>query len=65
VTSVYYGAQAKVKYSNERFTNFIDLSIGVLKGDTFAPYLLVIVVNYARRVALTDQSLGLKITNKV
>jgi hypothetical protein len=30
-----------------------------------APYLFVIVVDYVMRVALADQSLGLKITNKV
>jgi hypothetical protein len=65
VMSMYYGAKAKVKYSNDQFTNFIDLSIGVLQGDTLAPYLSVIVVNYVMRVALADQSLGLKIPNKV
>jgi hypothetical protein len=63
--SIYYGAKAKVKYSNDQFTNFIDLSIGVLQGDTLAPYSFVIVVDYVMRVALADQSLGLKITNKV
>jgi hypothetical protein len=62
--SIYYGGKAKVKYSNDQFTNFIDLSIGV-RGDTLAPYLFVIVVDYVMRVALADQSLGLKITNKV
>jgi Reverse transcriptase (RNA-dependent DNA polymerase) len=54
---MYYGAKAKVKYSNDQFTNFIDLSIG-------APYLFVIVADYVMRVTLADQSLGLKITNK-
>jgi hypothetical protein len=59
------GANAKVKYSNDRFTDFIDLSIGVLQGDTLAPYLfvIVIVVEYVMRAALVDQSLGLQITN--
>jgi Reverse transcriptase (RNA-dependent DNA polymerase) len=66
VLSLYYGVKAKVKYSNDQFTIFIDdLSIGVLQGDTLAPYLFVIVVDYVMRVALADQSLGLKITNKV
>jgi Reverse transcriptase (RNA-dependent DNA polymerase) len=59
--SMYYRAKAKVKYSSDQFTNFI----GVLQGDTLAPYLFVIVVAYVMRVALADQSLGLKITNKV
>jgi hypothetical protein len=63
--SMYCGAKAKVKYSNDQFTNFIDLSIGVLQGDTLAPYLFVVVVDYVMRVALADQFLGLKITNKV
>jgi hypothetical protein len=62
---MYYGAKATVKYSNDQFTNFIDLSIGVLQGDTLTPYLFVIVVDYVVRVALADQSLGSKITNKV
>jgi hypothetical protein len=65
VMSMYYGAKAKVKYSNDQFTNFIELSIGVLQGDTLAPYLFVIVVDYVMRVALADQSLGLKIANQV
>jgi hypothetical protein len=38
VLSMYYGAKAKVKYSNDQFTNFIDISIGALQGDTLAPY---------------------------
>jgi hypothetical protein len=63
--SMHYGAKAKAKYSNDQFTNFIDLCIGVLQGDTLAPYLFVIVVDYIMRVALADQSLGLKIANKV
>ena len=52
VMSMYYGAKAKVKYSNDQFTNFIDLSIEVLQGDTLAPYLFLIVVDYAMRVPL-------------
>jgi hypothetical protein len=62
---VYYGAKAKVKYSSDQSTNLIDHSIGVLQGDTLAPYLFVIVADYVMRVALADQTLGLKIANKV
>jgi hypothetical protein len=62
---MYYGAKAKVKYSNDQFTSIIDLSFGVLQGDSLAPYLFVIVVDNVMRVALADQSFGLKITNKV
>jgi hypothetical protein len=54
--SMYYGATAKVKYSNDQFTNFIDLGIGVPQGDTLAPFLSAIVVDYVMRVALADQS---------
>jgi hypothetical protein len=28
--SFYYGAQAKVRYDSDQFTNYIDISIGVL-----------------------------------
>jgi hypothetical protein len=63
--SMDYGAKAKVKYSNDQFTNVIDISTGVLQGDTSAPYLFVIAVDYVMRVALAVQSLGQKITNKV
>jgi hypothetical protein len=41
----------------DQFTSvpiFIDLCIGVLQGDTLAPYLFVIVVDYVMRVALAD-----------
>jgi hypothetical protein len=65
VISGCYGAKVKAKYGNDQFTNFIDHCIGVVQGDTLAPYLFVIVVDYVMRVALADQSLGLKITNKV
>jgi hypothetical protein len=51
---MYYGAKAMVKYSNDQFTNFIDLSIEALQGDTLAPYLFVIVVDSVMRVALAD-----------
>ena len=65
VMSMYNGAQAKVRYNNDQFTNYIDLSIGVLQGDTLAPYLFVIVLDYVMREALSDQTLGLKIANRV
>jgi hypothetical protein len=79
MSSVYYGErkQSKVKYtttslerisrqsynSNDQLTNFIDLSIGVLQGDTLLSTILlstvfVIVVDYVMRVALADQSLA-------
>jgi hypothetical protein len=33
VMSMYYEAKANVKYSDDQFTNFIDLSIGILRGE--------------------------------
>jgi hypothetical protein len=65
VMSMYYGEKANGKYSHCQFTHFIDHSIGVLQGDTLALYLFAIMVDYVMRVALADQSLDLKITNKV
>jgi hypothetical protein len=62
---MYIGAQAKLGCNSDQFTNFIDFSIGGLHGDTFTPYLFVIVVDFVTRVALTDQFLGLTITRVV
>jgi hypothetical protein len=58
VTFLLYGAEAKVKYSYDQFTNFIDLSIGVLQG---APFLLEVVVDYLIMAA----SLGANTTIEV
>jgi Reverse transcriptase (RNA-dependent DNA polymerase) len=60
--SIYNGAQAKVRCNNDQFTCYIDLNIGVLQGDTLAPYLFVIVLDYVMSEALLDQ---LKIKNQV
>ena len=49
ITSLYYGAKAKVRYDSEKFTDFIELRIGVLQGDTLAPYLFVIVMDCGPR----------------
>jgi hypothetical protein len=62
IMSLYYGAKAKVRYDTDKFTDFIELCIGVLQGDTLAPYLFVIVMDYVLRVALDgESSLGLMI----
>ena len=52
IMSLYFGAKAKVRYSGGKFTQFIDLSIGVLQGDTLAPYLFIIVLDFVLRIAL-------------
>ena len=62
IMSLYYGAKAKVRYDTDKFTDFIELCIGVLQGDTLAPYLFVIVIDFVLRVALDEEpSLGLMI----
>jgi len=64
IMSLYIGASTKVKYDNT-FTDFIPLSTGVLQGDTLAPYLFVIVLDYVLRTALQDESLGFKVANGI
>jgi hypothetical protein len=62
--SLYVVAKAKVRYDTNKFTDYIDLSVGVLQGDTLAPYLFVIVMDFVLRTALDgNPSLGLKIKN--
>ena len=55
IMSLYYGATAKVKLENNEFTDFISLSSGVLQGDTWAPYLFIIVLDYVLSSALPDE----------
>ena len=57
VMSVYYGATAAVK-SDGDISEFFDLGVGVLQGDTLAPYLFVIVLDWVMRNAIPDTSLG-------
>ena len=64
IMSLYAGAKAKVRYDTDKFTDYISLSVGVLQGDTLAPYLFVIVMDFILRTALDgESSLGLKIKN--
>ena len=46
IMSLYLGAKAKVRYDKGKFTDSIDLSVGVLQGDTLAPYLFIIVMDF-------------------
>ena len=58
--SLYIGAKAKVRFDRNKLTESIDLSVGVLQGDTLAPYLFIIVMDFVLRTALdSDPSLGL------
>ena len=50
IMSLYHGAKAKVRYDTGKFTDFIDLSVGVLQGDTLAPYLFIIVMDFVLRI---------------
>eukprot|EP01035_Chromulina_nebulosa_P062217 gene62217-85088_t len=62
--SVYYGATAAVK-SDGDISEFFDLGVGVLQGDTLAPYLFVIVLDWVMRNAIPDPSLGFCIRARV
>ena len=57
IMSLYYGAQASVKAGSSLSESF-DLGVGVLQGDTLAPYLFIIVLDWVLRNALPDESLG-------
>jgi hypothetical protein len=60
--SLYLGAKTAVKYKPDKSTDFIDLSVGVLQGDTLAPNLFVIVVDWVLRTSLdTHKALGVMI----
>ena len=58
IMSVYYGAQAAVKV-NGGISDFFDLGVGVLQGDTLAPFLFVIVLDWVMRNAIPESELGL------
>ena len=60
VMSVYRGTVAKVRTSDGISDSF-PLTKGVLQGDTLAPYLFIIVLDYILRQAIPDPSLGFKL----
>jgi hypothetical protein len=49
VPTMYNGAKAKDRYNSDKFTNCIDVSIGVPQVDTSAPYLFVTALDYVVR----------------
>jgi len=61
IMSLYYNAQASVKVGSNISESF-DLGVGVLQGDTLAPYLFVIVLDWVLRHALSDDSLGVELS---
>jgi hypothetical protein len=62
IMSVYFGAQAAVKVDGV-VSSFFDLGVGVLQGDTLAPFLFVIVLDWVLRNALHDEKLGLNLAS--
>ncbi len=64
IMSIYDGATAKV-CTNDGISDNIDLNTGVLQGDTLAPYIFVIVIDYILRNALNDITLGFKYKDKI
>ena len=57
VMALYYGAKVGVTTADGEADPF-NLSAGVLQGDTLAPYLFVLVVDYVLRCAIPDDSHG-------
>ena len=60
IMSVYKGTSAQVRTSDGTSDPFLLLQ-GVLQGDTLAPFLFIIVLDYVLRQAIQDPSLGFKI----
>ena len=65
VMSVYRGAQAAILdvYGQVVDEAKIDLSVGVLQGDTLAPFLFILVMDFVLRKAMVE-SLGIQISKK-
>ena len=63
IMSVYRGAQAVILDDNGDFSedSKIDLNVGVLQGDTLAPFLFILVMDFVLRKAMVD-TLGVQIS---
>ena len=61
----YHGAQAKATLAPDKFTNFISLSVGVLQGDTLAPCLFVIVLDWVLSSAIVVDDFGIQLTRRI
>lgn len=59
IMSLYKGAKAQVA-TKDGITEPFNLSVGVLQGDTLAPYIFIIVLDYIMRQAISDDTLGYK-----
>ena len=60
IMSVYYGAKATVRFNNE-LSDYFKLGVGVLQGDTLAPFLFILVIDWIMRNAVPDDSIGLQL----
>ena len=60
VMSMYSGTAAQVVTADGCSADF-EVEAGVLQGDTLAPYLFVVVVDYVLRAAITDDGVGFMI----
>ena len=60
IMSMYQGTEAKVRTS-DGLSDSIPLQKGVLQGDTLAPFLFIIVLDYIIRKAIPDPSIGFKL----
>lgn len=58
--SLYHKTQAFVRTSDGN-TDFFDITNGVLQGDTAAPCLFIIVLDYALRIAFHNPKLGFEV----
>jgi hypothetical protein len=57
VMSIYNGAKAGLRDADDQFNDdaTFNLSVGVLQGDTLAPYLFVIVMDFVMRTSMSDK----------
>ena len=62
--SVYLGATDAVQ-SDWDISDYFDLDVGVLQGDTLALYIFVLVIDWVMRNAIPDASLGFCIQERV
>ena len=62
---LYQGTKAKV-ITRDGETDFFEIEAGVLQGDTLAPYIFAIVLDYAMRRAIDgrEEELGFKIDRR-
>lgn len=66
ISDMYRGTKAKV-VSPDGITDYFELHAGVLQGDTLAPYLFVIVLDYVLRKAISgyEEELGFTLTKRL